>query len=980
MLATGATTTCTMEFEIQRLLAEVQRCVQSGNSPEGFRSGTGQETLHLVVSKMRGLFQYLRNSSINAECARICRSNIQVFKMVITQVSPDVKQNTKIIALTLLCLCELARLPDTENVADSPRMYLVKEGFIGLISRLLELTASRSLHSVAVLFFEELSRESTVCSSHPFHQSPATLSLTGGVMLLLTSANLQSKRTAVTVLTSLLSDTSTAKHLLDHTNNKVSNTKSTNGSMVLAPTDSLASITWNSPSNDDGDAEEDMAESQYEWLREAIPQLFRLLLSPGPTRMNYEAGECIALVHRLLNDAVYGRNMYFTSHRQSQEVEQEAVLLELLTNITSSLRQILITSADSQRCHEVMATNSWHVKTASPEVYDSAGYSPDKLAGGAQPRLTRLACYVVAHTFAKAMGDHIYHKSPSMATNGAGSTSREEINQAKGAKDDYDDVTMLRAGGLVESLVYIACKLRIENESEDIDTGGKGPKDSMNVASKSLSIVFGLLESLCEVDDDCMWSFNLLLLRARIPSQERYLHSPVANAYEESCKGHEDSFHGQENGDIGKLLSSPSDYITLIRCLPRSSLSFIVESYTQWVTECNLDSVTASANSLLRMLVLGKHVELDARRWYSAGYAASKGANLATSPPLEENHPVSLYHDSFKDDSWKDPADFTQIDLGYTLFLELFASHGYPRYGLEVDRREDNCDHGGVCTPSASKSSIPNASLSKENARGVSNHAEMEPSTDLEIDQVLVEIGRLGSFTTTKALEKLDKHSPVPKKKSTLASRRVATTKAPNRHSAIAGFASRHMHEFNNTNDVGLDSVSIASSRSSAILKASNTNMQTANMRSSKSTKREDLFSSTMSAARYASPVRVNLESIHRRLIRPKELESRLVPIATGANIDRVAHESGRNVDEMRVLAVEDGGGSPHQTSMSQPSSPRQWRSRPSFLPRHRTKLYKQSALRSIGRDGRRKGDFHAQLTTTIDVEALMPLFADTFQ
>ena len=192
------------------------------------------------------------------------------------------------------------------------------------------------------------------------------------------------------------------------------------------------------------------------------------------------------------------------------------------------------------------------------------------------------------------------------------------------------------------------------------------------------------------------------------------------------------------------------------------------------------------------------------------------------------------------------------------------------------------------------------------------------------------------------------------------------------RHSAIAGFASRHMHEFNN--DVGLIGW-YCQFKIFSNIKSFRTNMQTANMRSSKSTKQK-MFSSTMSAARYASPVR-QLESIHRRLIRTKELESRLVPIATGANIDRVAHESGRNVDEMRVLAVEDGGGSPH--SMLSASSPRQWRSRPSFL-RHRTKLYKQSALRSIGRDGRRKGDFHAQLTTTIDVEALMPLFADTFQ
>ena len=268
-----------MEIECQKLLSTVERVVKRATSPEEFKGHSGGQSLHLVVGEIRRLFQYLRDASCNVECARICRRNIQVFQVVLTRVTPDVKQGTKCIALVLLCLRELAKLPDIEEIVGSPRIFLFEQGFVGHVTTLLIGTPSRAVHSAAAVFFDELSRESVLCSPYSVDPSPKVLSLILGVILLLRSASLQCKWTSVKVLTSLLSDASTAKHLFDYVQSTEGSTGDIGESTRQSTASSLGTYVLIPQSYDEVSDRAEVAH-YHKWVHEAIPQLFSLLLSP----------------------------------------------------------------------------------------------------------------------------------------------------------------------------------------------------------------------------------------------------------------------------------------------------------------------------------------------------------------------------------------------------------------------------------------------------------------------------------------------------------------------------------------------------------------------------------------------------------------------------------------------------------------------------------------------------------------------------
>ncbi len=946
-----------MEIECQKLLSTVERVVKRATSPEAFKGHNGGQSLHLVVGEIRRLFQYLRDASCNVECARICRRNIQVFQVVLTRVTPDVKQGTKCLALVLLCLRELAKLPDIEEIVGSPRIFLFEQGFVGHVTTLLIGTPSRAVHSAAAVFFDELSRESVLCSPYSVDPSPKVLSLILGVILLLRSASLQCKWTSVKVLTSLLSDASTAKHLFDYVQSTEGSTGDIGESTRQSTASSLGTYVLIPQSYDEVSDRAEVAH-YHKWMHEAIPQLFSLLLSPGPALLNYDAGECIALLYKRLYDAFQLENLSLNdiqprkSH-QSRKVEKP-VLIDHLTDMTCFIRHILLVSADSHRCLDFMG-EMCHEGSSRPNVSERDDDRLRERAGELQLRLTRLVCHVIAQSCAHSRGDFSRCFKPLAPASTLSSVHREQVEEASDGEDKNgdDNVMVLSDEGLVETLIYVACKLRIDIEFMRKESSAKGPALCVNLTSKSLSIVLGLLKNLCEVDDDCMWRSYLFLLRTRIPYIENMIHCPEAKILQEECRTHNREFLDDDR----ETEMRSSNYVAILESVPPSLLGIIAETYEKWSTARKMESKEASMSSILHMSVRGGQVgQIVQRPMYPTGYAeSSRGVNMST---LRESE-VLLSHS--KSDLLDDSGNLCEIDLGYTTFLDVFERHGYPRSGLEHQHKDSYCHNRDLSLPLSNSSSSSGLSLH--------NRTEMIPLSDLEIDQVLAKIGNTGRSSRRKGLASHRSTSSMTQGRVGERSR-TAITSFPNRHSALAGFATRHRQDFYYNKEDGSESSSCTDSNYSIPI------LSMAHVHSLKSSKGKGLFSLSMPAVKYSSPVRFSVESMHRRLMSPRELEKKLHVATAGAQRDGHFPDEARS-EVAKVNGVcDDFKAAARQSSKVEPVSPSQYRFSRTLSPRHSTRSYKKLSSRSIRR-GEPKNNYLDTSHQTFAIEALIPLFAD---
>jgi hypothetical protein len=441
------------ELETQKLLAVLRRSVK-----KGFQNFVA----------LKQIMKLLRQVDTGTACAKICIRSLGVFTSILEN-SNDTN-DARFVCIAILCLREMCR-SRVDDLPEGIRLALATNNFIQYALDVILSSTYRPLHSCVILFLLELCQEPLLLSTF---ECKEWLSLPECILSLMSNAQLECKRTAMNILTCLLSDETKKSRLL------------------LCPS------------------------QEAPWIKSLLPHLYRLLLSFGNSSSQFEAAECLVLYYSVFEcpDILVAASAAVDNSKCNSKSREGPLGV-------AKVVRLLLQAALDENLHPFITKNSWFV--GGVDHYDGtstpASPFPEFLSLDVTSIESNSALRIACHLTTRIIEDtlHFTRRSSRSGTDiGNSNEWREQVDRVIETR-----LRPLRDAGILEGLIRAAVTL-----SDELGYGEGGPSIrsllgswgsfKTEEAKKSLSLLYDTMQLWVSVDKECAWQMSLLLCSAGV--------------------------------------------------------------------------------------------------------------------------------------------------------------------------------------------------------------------------------------------------------------------------------------------------------------------------------------------------------------------------------------------------------------------------------------------------------------------------------